>query len=81
MTAGLAAKPPISGEKKSESERQTGDYRLSERSHGAFSRSISLPRGVDADAIKAAMSDGVLKLVAPKPSAVQAKTIKIQTAP
>src|ERR671929_2063001 len=43
----------ISGERKSEhEERQRGWYRV-ERSFGRFSRSLTLPEGVDADAISA----------------------------
>jgi HSP20 family protein len=69
----------VSGEKKAEKETKEDNYRLSERSYGAFSRSITLPPSVDADAIKATMADGVLKIVAPKKPGVEAKAIKIQT--
>lgn len=69
----------ISGEKQAETEKDEGGYRVSERSYGAFSRSIALPRGVDADKITATMSDGVLKLVGPKLAGAETKTIKIQT--
>jgi len=48
----------ISGEKKSEKESREEDLRVSERSYGAFSRTISLPRRVDADKIKATLSNG-----------------------
>jgi HSP20 family protein len=70
----------ISGEKTAETETRQQDYRLSERSYGAFSRTIALPPGVDADKIKATMRDGVLKLTAPKSPTSQAKTIPIETA-
>lgn len=70
----------ISGEKKTESETTAGDLRVSERSYGAFSRSIKLPRSVDASAIKATMSNGVLKVVAPKDGSAVTKTIKIEAA-
>lgn len=69
----------ISGEKTAQTETNQQDYRLSERTYGAFSRTIALPPGVDADQITATMSDGVLKLVAPKSAAAQAKTIPIQS--
>src|SRR4051812_15633254 len=43
----------VSGERKTEQERkERGFYRL-ERSFGRFSRSLTLPEGVDADGIKA----------------------------
>jgi len=38
-----------------------------ERVFGAFSRSLTLPRGVDADAVKAEFADGVLEITIPKP--------------
>ena len=57
----------ISGERKSEhEERQRGWYRL-ERSFGRFSRSLSLPEGVDADAVQAEFDKGVLEIRIPKP--------------
>jgi HSP20 family protein len=70
----------ISGEKKSEKETNEDDLRVSERSYGAFSRSISLPRSVDTDKIQATISNGVLKVVAPKDGSATAKSIKIQSA-
>lgn len=69
----------VSGEKKSEKDVREETYRLSERTYGAFSRSISLPRSVQVDKIKATMADGVLKILAPKDGAVVAKSIKIET--
>ena len=57
----------ISGERKSEhEERQRGWYRL-ERSFGRFSRSLTLPEGVDTDAISAEFDKGVLEVHIPKP--------------
>lgn len=70
----------ISGEKRSEKETEEGDLRVSERSYGTFSRSISLPRSIDADKIQATMSNGVLKVMAPKNGGATAKSIKIQSA-
>src|SRR4051812_5069970 len=57
----------ISGERKSEhEERERGWYRL-ERSFGRFSRSLTLPEGVDADAVTAEFNKGVLEVRIPKP--------------
>lgn len=70
----------ISGEKKAEKETKEKNYRLVERSYGEFTRSIYLPHSVDAAKIKASMTDGVLKIVAPKRPEAQAKTIEIQSA-
>lgn len=69
----------ISGEKKADSQRKEGGYRIAERMYGAFSRSIALPGGVDADKITASMDKGVLKLTAPRDGKARAKTIPIQT--
>ncbi|KQY95125.1 heat-shock protein Hsp20 [Caulobacter sp. Root1455] len=70
----------ISGEKKSEKEIKEKNHRVSERAYGAFSRSVPLPRSVDADKIKASMADGVLTIVAPKNGVSIAKAIKVQAA-
>lgn len=70
----------IRGEKKSEKEQKDKNYRMVERSYGAFERSIELPEGVNADAIKASISKGVLTVTVPKPAPAQAKTIEVKSA-
>jgi HSP20 family protein len=66
----------ISGERKAEhEERREGYYRV-ERSTGAFSRSLTLPEGVDGDAIAATFDKGVLEVRIPKPE--QRKPRKLQ---
>jgi HSP20 family protein len=70
----------VSGEKKSEKETQDDHFRMSERSYGAFSRSVRLPLSAEAGQIKATMTDGVLKIVAPKQAGAEATAIKIQSA-
>lgn len=52
----------IRGEKKAEKEEKDKTYRLVERSYGSFMRSLELPEGVDANAIKASIDKGVLKV-------------------
>lgn len=67
----------ISGERKSESEkREKGWYRV-ERSFGRFSRSLSLPEGVDADKIEASFDKGVLEVRIPKPEERKPRRIEI----
>jgi HSP20 family protein len=66
----------VSGERKTESEeKHEGFYRL-ERATGAFSRSLTLPEGIDADAVKATFDNGVLEVRIPTP--VQAKPRRVQ---
>lgn len=68
----------IAGEKKTETETQQGDYRLSERNYGAFSRSIALSSSIAADKIEASMRDGVLTLKAPRSDQARPRTIEIK---
>ena len=67
----------IRGEKKQEKEEKKKDYRLTERSYGSFSRSMTLPFDADPNKIKAAFKDGVLTITLPKPPEVKAKVKKI----
>ncbi len=57
----------ISGERKSQrEERREGYYRI-ERAAGKFSRSLTLPEGIDPDGIQASFEKGVLEVRVPKP--------------
>src|SRR4051812_7364166 len=47
---------------------ETGEAQLLERPWGSFVRSLTLPKGVDSDAIAAEYADGVLTLHIPKPA-------------
>jgi HSP20 family protein len=68
----------ISGERKSEhEERQKGWYRL-ERSFGRFSRSLTLPEGVNADAVSAEFDKGVLEVRIPKPEERKPRRVAIK---
>ena len=70
----------IKGEKKAEMEEKDKNYRLVERSYGSFARSVELPAGTNPDAIKASISNGVLKVVVPKPAPAQVKKVEIKSA-
>jgi HSP20 family protein len=70
----------IRGEKKAEKEEKDKTYRLVERSFGSFVRSLELPEGVNADAIKASIDRGVLKVTVPKPAPAQVKKIDVKAA-
>ncbi|GBE77668.1 Heat shock protein [Sparassis crispa] len=55
----------VSGEPRLSSEREEGGYSVCERRYGKFSRSLSLPRGIQTQNIKASMQDGVLTVTYP----------------
>lgn len=68
----------VSGERKAEHEdKGEGYYRL-ERASGSFARSLTLPEGVDADAITAAFDRGVLEVRIPKPEEVKPRRVEIK---
>jgi len=67
----------ISGERKAEHEdRSEGYYRI-ERAFGAFSRSLTLPEGVDPEAVKARFDRGVLEIRIPKPEQRKPRKVAI----
>lgn len=67
----------ISGERGSEhEERKEGFYRI-ERASGSFSRSLTLPDGVDPSAVRASFDRGVLEVQIPKPEARKPQKIAI----
>lgn len=68
----------ISGEKRAEREQKDEGYTLVERSFGSFSRSVELPADIDSTKIKAALADGVLKVVAPRRAKAEPQKIEVQ---
>jgi len=67
----------VSGERKAEhEERKEGHYRV-ERASGSFCRSLTLPEGVDADAITASFDKGVLEVRVPKPAQRKPRKVTI----
>jgi HSP20 family protein len=52
----------ISGERRSQSERNEGRYYRSERSYGSFTRAISLPEGANLESASASFENGVLRI-------------------
>ncbi len=71
----------VSGERKSENETTQSGYHRVERAFGSFSRSVTLPEGVDTDAIAASFDKGVLEIRIPKPAQRQPRKIAIAAAP
>lgn len=68
----------IRGEKSTESETGSGKRHRTERFHGSFARSFTLPDSVEADKVDAAYKDGVLTLVIPKAEKARPKSIDIK---
>ena len=67
----------VSGERKAEhEERKEGYYRV-ERASGSFSRSLTLPEGVDADAVTASFDKGVLEVRVPRPAQRKPRKVTI----
>src|SRR3954452_3236809 len=70
----------VSGERKSEHEdKQEGFYRV-ERAFGSFSRSLTLPKGIDAGAVTAAFDNGVREVRIPTPEDRRPQKISIGVA-
>ena len=70
----------IKGESRHKEDKEEARYHLRERRYGSFSRSLSLPRGVQGDAIEASYDAGVLTLRLPKSEEVKPKRIAIHSA-
>jgi HSP20 family protein len=67
----------VSGERKAEhEERAEGYYRL-ERASGSFSRSLTLPDGVDPERVSASFDKGVLEVRVPKPEQRKPRKVTI----
>ncbi len=67
----------ISGERKTEHEEKHEGYYRVERSTGAFSRSLTLPEGIDPDAVMATFDNGVLEVRIPKPAEIKPRRVQI----
>jgi len=67
----------ISGERRADFEEKENGYYRVERAFGSFSRSLTLPEGVDADKIAASFDNGVLEVTIPKPEQRKPRRIDI----
>ena len=69
----------ISGERKAEQEEERGGYYVRERRYGSFSRSLTVPEGVDESKIHARYENGVLEVTVEGAAEVQEpKRIQIE---
>ena len=67
----------ISGKTASERSGDEGSYLVQEIRRGSFSRSVTLPTGLEADKAAATFEHGVLRLSIPKAEQVKPRQIKI----
>lgn len=67
----------ISGKRESEKTEKGDTFYATERSYGSFTRSFTLPDGVEADKIRAELKEGVLTLSIPKKPESQPKKIAV----
>jgi HSP20 family protein len=57
----------VSGERKAEHEEKVDGFYRVERAYGGFSRSLTLPDGIDTEKVSAEFENGVLEVTVPKP--------------
>jgi HSP20 family protein len=67
----------VSGERERTVEQSNERFSRFERRYGTFSRSVTLPQGVDESRIRASFADGVLEIRVPKPEERKPKRIEI----
>jgi HSP20 family protein len=67
----------VSGERKAEHTESKEGYQRVERAFGSFSRSLTLPEGIDAEAVSASFDKGVLEVTIPKPEERKPRKISI----
>lgn len=68
----------ISGKREAEEKKEEDTYYLYERSYGSFSRSFSLPEKADAEAVDAALNEGVLQVTIAKREDTKPKKIALK---
>lgn len=70
----------VSGHRRDEREDKGDRYYVCERRYGSFSRSFTLPQGIDVDHVNADLKNGVLTITVPRVAAQQAKKIAVKPA-
>lgn len=68
----------IKGKISREVKEQKKDYFRCEIAHGNFSRSLSLPSGVDPSKISANLKEGILEITLPKVESVQRRSVEVK---
>lgn len=68
----------IKGEKKRKEEVKEENYYRSERSYGAFVRTVELPQEIQVDKARASFKEGLLEVRMPKSEAAKRKEVRIK---
>ncbi len=66
------------GERKRDKKAEKKEYFYDEMPYGKFSRTLTLPEGVDADKVKADYKNGVWEITVPAPKQLISKKIPIE---
>ncbi len=69
----------VSGHRDEEKRDDDDRYFTYERQYGSFSRSFTLPDGVDTESVQAELKDGVLNVMVPKKPETQPKRIPLRS--
>ena len=67
----------LSGERRNEKQYEGGETSRAERFFGRFTRSLVLPKAVDAAKVKATYRDGILTVTLPKAEAAKPRQIEV----
>jgi HSP20 family protein len=67
----------IKGKRSHEEQEEKGDYYRSEIRHGAFNRTVTLPRDVDGSKAKATLKNGILKVAMPTMAKSKRVAVKV----
>jgi HSP20 family protein len=68
----------VSGERRYDQEASEGGYVRVERAFGAFKRTLSIPDGIDPEAVTASFDNGVLEVRVPKPEERKPRRVAIK---
>jgi HSP20 family protein len=68
----------VTGKREAERRQENDTYFSYERSFGSFTRSFTLPDGIEADKVQADLKDGVLSINVPKKPEAQPKKVSIK---
>lgn len=68
----------VAGHREEEKRHDDDRFFTYERSYGSFSRSFTLPEGVDTEGVQSELKDGVLSVMIPKKPETQPKRISLR---